>query len=231
MNKDFALIKRLQKTDTFIFDFDGTVVDTNKLNFVTFKEPLERITRIRISDEDFGKCFAGLPSKKSIPAFLGQAGVKSTKIIKQVIKEHKSLKKKLLETKPRAYLKLTPGVFGFLKRLKIKNKQVILATSTRRTNVRRIFSIFNLRKFFDYIITIEDVKKPKPDPEVYLRAQELSGSKQNSSLVFEDSKNGILAAQAAGLFCVGFSNGGFNENDLQSADAIIDTFESIIEEV
>ena len=78
----------------------------------------------------------------------------------------------------------------------------------------------SLKKYFDVIITREQVKKPKPDPEIYKEAVKQLNLKPKECIVIEDSVAGVEAAKRAGLFCIAVLNS-FKEKDLKAADLII----------
>jgi HAD superfamily hydrolase (TIGR01509 family) len=58
---------------------------------------------------------------------------------------------------------------------------------------------FKLEDMFDYLATGGDVKQPKPNPEIYLKALDMTGLEANEVLAFEDSESGIESARAAGI--------------------------------
>jgi beta-phosphoglucomutase-like phosphatase (HAD superfamily) len=65
------------------------------------------------------------------------------------------------------------------------------------------------------------VKVKKPDPEIYNMALERTGLKPNEVVVIEDSRNGVLAAKAAGLYIVATTNVYTEKEDLTDADIIV----------
>jgi len=74
---------------------------------------------------------------------------------------------------------------------------------------------------FDFVLAGEVVSKKKPDPEIYLLALEKSGLEPRQCIVVEDSRNGILAAKAAGLRVVATTNVYTEREDLSDADIIL----------
>lgn len=73
---------------------------------------------------------------------------------------------------------------------------------------------------FDHVITGDQVAKAKPDPEIYLILK-TKFSKENSYLVFEDSKTGVISAKAAAASCIAVPNEFTIEQDLSMADLCI----------
>ncbi|MEI9998631.1 MAG: HAD family phosphatase [Verrucomicrobiota bacterium] len=75
----------------------------------------------------------------------------------------------------------------------------VIASSTHRENITTALDVLGLGGFFDAIISAEDVKRGKPDPEVFLTAARRIGVEPAGAVVFEDALVGIAAAQAAGM--------------------------------
>ena len=73
----------------------------------------------------------------------------------------------------------------------------------------------------------DEVKKSKPNPEIFQKAARQSNSLPESCLVIEDSSNGVKAAKEAGMHCIGFSNPGTGAQDLSNADFIVHNMEEI----
>jgi beta-phosphoglucomutase-like phosphatase (HAD superfamily) len=74
---------------------------------------------------------------------------------------------------------------------------------------------------FAFVFAGDVVSKKKPDPEIYLLGLEKTGLKPEEVVVIEDSRNGVLAAKAAGLHVVATTNGYTEKEDLSDADIIV----------
>ena len=74
---------------------------------------------------------------------------------------------------------------------------------------------------FDLILAGDVVSKKKPDPEIYNLALERLGLKPNECVVIEDSRNGLLAAKAAGMFCIITTNGYTEDEDFKEAELVV----------
>jgi beta-phosphoglucomutase-like phosphatase (HAD superfamily) len=86
---------------------------------------------------------------------------------------------------------------------------------------------FGIGGHFDAIVTREDVKRTKPDPDLYLTTLERLGARPDEAIAFEDSSNGIHAAKAAGLYCVVVPNLLTVDLDLTEADLRLLTLETL----
>lgn len=170
-----------------VFDLDGTLFDTERVNYLAYRAAAAEFG-YDITCEQFSAQFVGKNYKDFLPAF----GIEDSDVQEQI---H--------ESKKRAYA-------GFLKEAKInehlfamirgiKEEYVLaVATTASRKNVCEILSCFAVQELFDFLITQEDVKKLKPNPECYLLAMRRAGIDAEHTVVFEDSAVGIAAAVASG---------------------------------
>jgi beta-phosphoglucomutase len=125
-------------------------------------------------------------------------------------------------------IQLVKGVLDFIKYLKQAGLLLGLTTSALRENQQRAFERFGLGCYFDAIISGNDVKKGKPDPEPYLLTAARLDVEPAEALVVEDSVNGIRSGQAAGCKVVGLTTS-FERETLEKAgaDFVIDGFNEL----
>ena len=100
---------------------------------------------------------------------------------------------------------LRPGVERLIRQAHAAGLTLAIATTTSRPNVDSLISATLGRDTFSWFAAIccgEDVRAKKPDPEVYQLALDLIGEAPDNCLAFEDSANGLRAANAAGLRCI-----------------------------
>jgi beta-phosphoglucomutase family hydrolase len=120
-----------------------------------------------------------------------------------------------------------PYVEKFIEEL-FKNGFVLaLASSSSRNQIERILGKFNLEKFFSAVVSGDDVQRGKPDPEIFLKVTELFIIDPASCVVIEDSVNGVVAAKAANMKCIGYLNPNSGRQDLSKADMIIASFSDL----
>ncbi len=119
-------------------------------------------------------------------------------------------------------IRLFSGLHSALAAVKGKYR-VALVSSSPRAIVEIVVRRFELEKYFEQIVTGDDVKKGKPDPEPYLKAAAEMRVKPGECVVIEDSINGIMSARAAGMKCIGITNSFSKEELLRAgADEVID---------
>ena len=107
---------------------------------------------------------------------------------------------------------LVEGVLALIERLHGTFKLGV-ATSSSITDINPVFARYGLQRYFDSVLTIEDVSQAKPHPEVYLKSANNLGVDPKSCLVFEDSIRGVTAARAAGMNLVAVTTS-FKDHEL-----------------
>lgn len=114
---------------------------------------------------------------------------------------------------------LVPGLVEFLERC--KGTPTGLATNAEPANVDFTLEGTGLRSRFRVVVDGHQVKRPKPFPDVFLKAAELLGTDPGNCIVFEDSPTGITAARAAGARVVGVAS---HSAELPQVDLMIQNF-------
>lgn len=119
------------------------------------------------------------------------------------------------------------GVSEFIKDLYDNGIELSVASSSPLNVIEYVIQKLNLDKYFKEIITGDYVEKSKPEPDVFLYALRKVNKEANECVIVEDSHNGVLAANRAGIKVIGFRNPNSGNQDLSSADMIIDSFNDI----
>lgn len=124
-------------------------------------------------------------------------------------------------------LKTYPEAVELIRRL---HNTYILALTTSSTNneVETVMTQLDIGGLFKTIVTAEDVKNGKPDPEPYLLTAQKLGVNCKDCLVIEDSENGVQSAKSAGMKCIAITNSE-HPDKLQLADRIISRYSKITE--
>lgn len=102
-----------------------------------------------------------------------------------------------------------------------------VASSSDKSIIDIILDKSGLRKYFYHTVSSGEIGKSKPEPDVFLHAAKLFGVAPENCIVFEDSKNGIKAAKAAGMYCIAYSGGDSGNQDQSQADHRIVDFNEI----
>lgn len=125
-------------------------------------------------------------------------------------------------------LHLVKGVESLIKHCYAKNFTLVLASSSAMVNINRVFTRFDLHKYFSAKISGADLKASKPHPEIFEKAAILGNTPKKNCLVIEDSDNGIKAANDANIYVVGFKNPMAKDQTLKNANLVISNFDELI---
>lgn len=124
------------------------------------------------------------------------------------------------------YLAPVNGLENFLTELKNAGVKMAMATSATVEDINFILNGIPIRHDFDEIVNSTMVSKPKPNPQIFLKAAEKLNREPANCVVFEDSLVGIKAAMAAGMKVVGITTG-HTADELQPVDLIIDDYSQL----
>lgn len=201
-----------------MFDLDGVVADTTKYHFLAW-EKLSLEIGYNLSENE-NESLKGLSREESLSKILDFSNIN---LSKQKFKD-------CLVAKNSYYLQfiegisskdILPGVKKFLINLKSNCIKVSLCSSSR--NAKKIVQKLGLLKFFDFVVDGNDIKKSKPNPEIFLIASEKLKIKPKNCLVFEDAQSGINAAKNAGMFVIAIGN----KKNLRNAEHYFPSFQNI----
>lgn len=169
-------------------DLDGTLFDTKEVNFKAYQEAVA-IYGFNIEYEYYCKYCNG----RHYLEFLPQITTEDKDILSEIHKKKKELYASKLE-----YARLNNQLVDILKSCK-KDFKIALVTTASKKNTEDILNWFDIYNLFDLIITQEDVKKLKPDPESYFLAMKYFDVNAKDCIIFEDSNVGIEAAERSGV--------------------------------
>ncbi len=206
---------------TVIFDMDGVIVDTEPVHNYAYYQHFKELG-IEVSAEMYAS-FTGNSTKNVFQQIKDHFGV--TEDISTLVEKKRSLFNDAFDTK--ADLFLLEGVEELIKQLHQNGIQLILASSSSKVTINRVFNRFKLHTYFSHIVSGEDFPQSKPNPDIFLEAVQLSKSNKENCIVIEDSTNGIKAAHAAGVFCVGYRSVNSKKQDYSLANLVIDRFEEL----
>ncbi|MFL6556260.1 MAG: HAD family hydrolase [Bacillus sp. (in: firmicutes)] len=181
-----------------IFDFDGTIIDTETIWFHVFEELLKERFHIDLPLEEFAKCI-GTTDEGFYQYIEEQTGMKIDEKELNKLANERFLEK-------RTILEVREGVVDKLEEAKKLGCRIGLASSSSREWVEGFFRQFQLWDYFSVVKTREDVVKVKPDPALYLKALEALQVEPQEAIAIEDSLNGAIAAIEAGMQCIVIPN-------------------------
>jgi HAD superfamily hydrolase (TIGR01509 family) len=124
-------------------------------------------------------------------------------------------------------LELLPGVLDLIQNYYNNGLTLVLASSASMGTINKVFSRFNLDQYFVAKLSGADLKASKPHPEIFEKAAQAANEKVEHCIVIEDSTNGIKAANAANIFCIGYDSLNSKNQDYTNADLTIGHFSAI----
>ncbi len=206
---------------TVIFDMDGVIVDTEPVHYFAYQRHFAELGIV--VPDDMYATFTGNSTKNIYQKLKERFAIEED--VEKLVSIKRALFNDAFDTKEDLYL--LPGVGELIRELHGRGMNLILASSSAHVTIRRIFDRFRLHPYFAHIVSGEEFPRSKPDPAIFLRAVELSGDPAAQCVVIEDSTNGIRAAKAAGLYCIGYDSKNSRMQDLSLADMAISNFSEL----
>ena len=202
-----------------IFDWDGVIINSAAQHEISW-ERLANECGKTLPENHFKRGF-GMKNEVIIPELLGWTTVPVEIRILSLRKE--AIYREVVREQGMTAL---PGVETWLQRLREAGIPCAIGSSTHRENITTTLDVLGLEEFFSVIVTAEDVKRGKPDPEVFLTAAERLSVEPANAVVFEDALVGIAAAKAAGMRVVAVATTEPKEK-LAHADWVVDRLDEL----
>ncbi len=202
------------KYKALIFDFDGTVQDTESAEFQAWQEVVRKRGH-EITHEIYGSVVGNMATTTA--AFDWISSHYGLGLIREV--DLPAIIQRSLEI--RSQQSPRPGVVEYLKSARKNGLALAIASSSNRSWIDAHLNFIKLTGEFDVISTADDVANIKPDPELFLLTLERLGITSDQAIVFEDSPNGLKAARAAGITTVAVPNDVTRYYNFDGADLII----------
>jgi len=205
-----------------IFDFDGVITDSEILHLRAFNQVLTRYG-VEISTKDYYKEYLGYTDVDCFKMLI-QKGL--LEIDEQKTKELVSRKNRIFNKLAKTEGQIIQGVRDFLQMLKNNNVPMAICSGALLAEIELILEQAKLRDFFEVIVSAEQVKKGKPNPEGFLLVlQKLNQGREeciraNQCIAIEDSHWGLKAAKAAEMHTVAVTNS-YDANELSMAEKIV----------
>ena len=199
-----------------IFDFDGIIVDSERLHWAAFNKVLEPLGRT-ISWADYIKTFIGFDDRDTFRHAL--PGL-SEQELHRLIAQKAAAFQNLLESDGAAAL---PGAVELIQKLSGKIP-IAICSGALRADILPVLSGLGIENAFDTIVTADDTHISKPDPAPYKLAAKKLGV--TSGLAIEDTPAGIASAKGAGLNVLAVTNS-YPPEFLTQADATVDSLEGL----
>lgn len=206
--------------EAIIFDMDGVLVDSE----YTFLESKTQILKeagfpMAIS---YQYQFMGTTFEFMWQEMKAELGLPLP--VQSYIDKMNLLRKEMIAKDGVKAIKNSPSL---VKRLAKSGIKLAVASSSPKIEIEQVLKALEIEQYFEVIVSAEQVEHSKPAPDVFLKAAEELGVKPENCLVFEDTKNGSLAASNAQMYVVGFENPDYPAQDLSVANFIVKQYDGL----
>jgi len=176
-----------------LFDLDGVLVDSIKAWYHIFNDTLIHFGHRTLSREEFSKGF-GSPIEEDIKKYY------EGRTVQEVEDEYnKNFKKR------KSLVKIFPDSMLVLEELERRKVKIALISNSSRFIVMKILRHFKIGKYFEAIVTMDDVNRRKPAPDMPLKACDILGVKPEEAVLIGDTINDITSGKKAGCTTIGYA--------------------------
>lgn len=196
-----------------IFDHDGLMVNSEDLVYLAERELFDGY-----ADSftwEYYLTSLGMPVADSMTMFLATMPLPGT--FEEILQRRNTLVRAVLAER----VELMPGLLSLVQGLRARNVRMAIATSATRMHLARTLERFDLASYFECIVTIEDVVRGKPHPDLILEVLRRTAVVASDALMLEDSPLGVEAAGRAGVRCIAVPTRGVPASSFAGATAIL----------
>ena len=171
-----------------LLDFDGTLVDTRNANAEAYIEALGEVG-IHLTKEEYLEHYFGVRCME----FMRMVGLTDSKAIAELRRRKIKLYPKYFDS-----VRLNSALWDWCKMMRAQGAKVYIVSTGHRDNITNVMRYLNIESGIDRVITGDDIERPKPYPDCFLKAINEVGVAIDETIIFEDSKVGLEAAKASG---------------------------------
>jgi HAD superfamily hydrolase (TIGR01509 family) len=188
-------ITLMPEIKSVLFDMDGVLVSAKEWHYEAFNKALEFFGFQPISREDHLARYDGLPTLKKLVLAASEQNIPAS-----MFKAISDKKQELTLDVARVACVPNPEHVLMLKQLAMEGYAMAVCSNSVRASVDMLLNNTGIMGFFPFTLSNEDVKNPKPHPEMYNTAMLRLGVNPQETLILEDNHNGIAAARASGAY-------------------------------
>ncbi len=194
--------------DTVIFDWDGTLANTTYAVVNSFQRTLKSVG-VTVSDR-FIERRIGIGAINTFKKALAATKTPFTEELAQrLVKNKIAFQIDLADT-----VTVAEGAVDILDFL-LNKVRIGLASMNNREVINNLLRTKNMRRYFQAVVTADEVFHPKPDPEIFLLCASKLGSRPKNCTVVEDSIFGVQAAKNAEMRCIAIPSGAYTKKELE----------------
>lgn len=203
---------------TVIFDMDGVLIDSEPIH-KSINQDFFREIGVPVSDTEYEEKFIGSPLEQMF-VYLKQNNDISTSTAELTDECGKRIYKGFEE----ADITAAQGVGQLLNEIKNLGLNLAVGSSSSPELISLVIKKIGLNDYFHHLVSGYEVKKGKPNPDLFLHIAGLFGTDPSECLVIEDSTLGVEASHRAGMKTIGVRNISDVIQNLEKADLIVDDF-------
>lgn len=181
----------MTKIKAVLFDMDGVLIDAKEWHFIALNRALA-LYGYEIPLNEHLLYYDGLPTKVKLQKLSAEKGL-PTRLHDEINKKKQEFTLELVMERCRP----NPIHEKCLYELKVRGYHIACCSNSIRNTIETMMKCAKLDKYLEFIISNQDVKKPKPDPEIYITAMKKLNLSPQDCLIIEDNENGIRAALAS----------------------------------
>lgn len=205
----------------FIFDLDGTLVDTEPLND---KHTDYLLRKLSAKPRLLSRSLRGLNAKETWTVLSEEYGLHQS-IDELILIGRQSYIDYLSSQK---FIPTTKGSLDLVQHLFERGFPLAIASSANPKRIELLLDLSGMSQYFSTIVSGDDVKRSKPAPDSYLLAAIKLGVDPKECIAFEDATNGICAAKKAKMYCIAYSSSSNTTENLAQADLIVSDLRDVI---
>ena len=203
-----------------LLDFDGVIVDSEGLQLCTINQILAPYSIVLSPTLWIERC-VGRKARDFLREILGgRAG--PSELERLLVAKSAAYQDLVRGTEPTA----RPGIPDLVERATALGFRCGIASATSESDIRHVLARIGLTSRFDVIVSSDAVPRPKPAPDVYLRAAELLHVWPAHCIVVEDTPTGLAAGRAAGMHSVAFPNQWTAALDFAGAELVVPSLDT-----
>ena len=208
--------------EAVIFDMDGVLIDSEPFHLVV-NEKIFANLGINLSEDEYHD-FIGTTHKDMWTTIKNRYNLPQD--VTELVNMQVSGNIDYIKNEEIGPIKIK-GVTDLLSRISREKIKIGIASSSPTEVIDLVIKKLGISGYFSSIVGGEEIKRGKPAPDIFLKAAERLKKEPTDCIVIEDSKNGTLAAKAAGMKCIGFKNPNSGNQNLEKADLITDNYDSL----
>ena len=179
----------VNKIKLILFDLDGVITDTKEIHYHALNNSISEIdSKYIITPQEHVSRYDGLKTLTKLEMLTKYKGLPT--------ESHKQIYDKKQEYTLKEFVKITPdeNILNIFKTLKDDGYLIGCCTNCIRRTALVALAKTGVIEYLDVVITNDDIKNPKPHPEIYWKAISMMGCLPEETLIIEDSPQGLLSA-------------------------------------